>query len=155
MELTGEVWRPSAERQSRVAPHKSIRVPSCSTFDSSLICNEDESDNKYKNCGKIVEESSLVDPFAVLISTPSSWIHRRRVMSRAISHIMHCHHRTFLWDALLERRLSSVHPFRHCLATLLLSPVEGWEKQRKTNKLWERKTERKKVKQRNIQPKTT
>lgn len=39
LQLTGEFWRPSAERQSNVAPHKSIKVPSCSTFDSSLICN--------------------------------------------------------------------------------------------------------------------
>lgn len=69
------------------------------------------------------------------ISIPSSWTHRRRVMSRAISHIKHCRRRTFLWDALLERHLSSVRPFRHCLATLLLSPEENERKERKINYL--------------------
>jgi hypothetical protein len=39
MALTGDFSRPSRDRQSNVAPHRSMSVPSCRTFVSSSTCN--------------------------------------------------------------------------------------------------------------------
>lgn len=37
-QLTGEFCKPSDDLHNKVAPHKSIKVPSCKIFVSSLIC---------------------------------------------------------------------------------------------------------------------
>lgn len=151
LQLTGEFWRPSAERQSSVAPHKSINVPSCSTFDSSLIWNEID---KYLRSRLLLAHSPVVlsvEPIAI----PAGWKHRPPKTSRATSHTSPYHRRTFLWDALSGRRWSWARPSPRCLAILSLSPVRKVREKLLSDVKKEIKKGQPMVKMENIQHKTT